>query len=310
MEINQADVLLRKKGEEVTTEDLKMLLSAPPRAIRAKFSQLGDLALFVRADQIERSVKNNDLKSKAVKQSAAGMLTSIGQNPIESKTDTLHRVEEKVENIIKAMKDTPSVKTYFWLIDSARRSGDALELHDKAVSAIAVLILLTLGAKEPDELSDIATAGLLHDIGLESGPRQVMMAHCEGKTEFKADQKIAFRRHIDASLDIIVKNKIKVSPNVTLAIQQHHENWDGSGFRGMVGNKISRDARILRIADELACRLAESPPEDKLFDVLKSVAHLKSLSNLAIFDPDIMLTLIETAKHENTRMVVESPSSA
>lgn len=306
MEINQQDVLFRKKGEFISDEDLKVLLAAPALAIRTKFSQLGDLALFVRSDQIERSIKSQDFKSRAVKSAAAGILASVGQSSLEARSETLRKVAETVENIIATMKHTPSVKTYFRLLESSRKSGNVLDIHNKEVSAIAVLILLNLGAKDSDELSDIATSGLLHDIGLSVISKQVLQAHCGGKNDFKSEEKIVFRKHLDTTLELISKNKILVSERVLLAITQHHENWDGSGYKGIIGNKISRDARILRIADELACKLAESPANQEFLEILRVVSETKSAANFNVFDPDIILTLLEATKAEQSRLRASS----
>lgn len=291
MSLNQADLLFRKKGDCLTADDLKALKAAPEKSIRVRFTEIGDLTLDVRTHQIKAGLQSGDLKSKEVKKAAAGLLASVGTDPGETTADSLVRLTEKVQDIIAAMKNTLSVKAYFRLLESAKKFGDPLDFHNREVSAIAVLILMTMGAKDEQELADIATAGLLHDIGLREGPRPIMEAHCAGKSDFTGGEKVAYMSHPDASLQVIQREKIQVSPEVLRTIEIHHENWDGSGFKGLVGNRISKGARIIRMADELTCRLASATTQEQFDSVLTKISKLASGNKAAIFDPDILLTL-------------------
>jgi len=293
--LNQADILFRKKGDVLSAEDLKALKSAPSKAVRVKFNEIGDLTIYARAAQIKESLLREDFKSKEVKKAAVGMLATIGANPPhEKRCDTIAKISDKVQDIITAMKNTPSVKSYFRLMESAKKIGDPLDIHNREVSAIAVLILMTIGAKDGDELADIATAGLLHDIGLRLGPPQMLEAHCKGRNEYEGLEKISYVKHADASLQLIRQQKIQASPEVLQTVLHHHENWDGSGFKGVVGNRISRAARVIRTADELACALASASNEDQFDKVLSRISNLSTQSKTSIFDPDILLTLSAT----------------
>lgn len=291
MSLNQADLLFRKKGDCLLEADLKSLRAAPDKAIRVRAEEYSILNIETRSHFLKEGIQNENFKSKEVKKAAADLLASVGNTPNQSTSDSLNEISEKVQDIIATMKNTPSVKSYFRLLESAKKVGDPLEIHCREVSALAVLMLMTVGAKDATELSDIATAGLLHDVGLRSGPKSIMDAHCHGQNEFSGAEKVAYLKHPEASLEIIKRDQIAVSAEVLRTIELHHENWDGSGFKGIVGNRIQKSARILRAADEVACRLSAAVGSEKFDQILAKISNLASQSQTSLFDPDIMLSL-------------------
>lgn len=293
LSLNRVDLLFRNKGDCLTDADLKLMRGAQTAAIRVKADELSLLSFASQTHILREQVRNSNFNSKEVMQAAAGLLSSIGNRQNETATETLRVLGEQVRDIISTMAQTTSVKAYFHLLDLAKsNAGNPLEIHGLEVSALAVLILMTFGTRDPDELSDIATAGLLHDLGLRECPQAILMAHCSGKNDFTGAEAQSYSKHPELTLQIIKQDRIAVSEEVLGTIELHHENWDGSGFKGIVGNRILKSARILRMADEFACRLAAASGTEKFEQMLSKVSVLADQSKTSLFDPDIMLSLV------------------
>lgn len=90
----------------------------------------------------------------------------------------------------------------------------------------------------------ILTAASLHDIG------KVAIDYAIIDTGFQEEKEtgIVTKRHSEIGYRILSSiNEMAGAANIVL---EHHENWDGSGYpKGLKGDEISVEARILRIAD-------------------------------------------------------------
>jgi len=91
-------------------------------------------------------------------------------------------------------------------------------------------------------LRPLSTAALFHDVGM------VPIQHLYDKTQPLDDNDWKdIRAHSIVGVELIPND---IDPNTCLAILQHHENYDGSGYsEGLKENNISILARIIRIVD-------------------------------------------------------------
>ncbi len=126
----------------------------------------------------------------------------------------------------------------------AREKRPNLYQHSMHVA----LISLFLGASvylKPCEMIDLAMAALFHDLGeLHIDPTLLDRAHTLTDKE---------RRHIYAHPMIaylILKEYPEYHPHVSMAVLDHHERLDGSGYpRNIKGNKINPLSQILAVAE-------------------------------------------------------------
>ena len=94
------------------------------------------------------------------------------------------------------------------------------------------------------ECEQLTLVGYLFDIGMVKTPGSI-----RNKVGQLDDQEIAeIHRHVHHSLDIL--EPLKLDPQCLLAIEQHHERLDGSGYpNAYSGSKIHKFSRILAIID-------------------------------------------------------------
>lgn len=115
--------------------------------------------------------------------------------------------------------------------------------HCISVAVYAVAIGIKCGMNE-EQLTNLAVAGLLHDIGKFDVKKRVLRA----KHIYNEKEMDEMKKHPMYSYE-----ELKEIPTITSvsrnSILFHHENLDGSGYYGIAGEKLGIFPRILRIAD-------------------------------------------------------------
>jgi HD-GYP domain-containing protein (c-di-GMP phosphodiesterase class II) len=154
-------------------------------------------------------------------------------------------------------------------------------VHPIKVAELAILIGRALG-KPRSALIDLALAAALMNIGnlalrgsIIEEPRHLL----EGEWEQ--------HEHTHPAQGVALLEGSGIADAVVLAVGQHHERWDGSGYPGgLPGNEISRNARVLAVADTFVSLRsirpyrAPVPFEDALRRVTEESGKL--------FDPEIV----------------------
>jgi response regulator RpfG family c-di-GMP phosphodiesterase len=209
--------------------------------------------------------------------------------------ELLNEVASLVEQVIAQMKKTRSAANYAEFLKSSK--GQAMEplvAHQRQVSALAALLLMSSGEATMDEISDLGTAGLIHDLGLNEITLSMRDQHIVAMdTDYSAPELLVYRRHPEIAVDKMREKKVHLSPDTVKIIEQHHENWDGSGFKGLAGPQIVRGARALRIADDLVGWMSNLMNSGNLLD-----AHAELSKRAGIYDPEFMRLLGESlAQH-------------
>jgi response regulator RpfG family c-di-GMP phosphodiesterase len=202
-----------------------------------------------------------------------------------------------VQTIIGKCKTTPSAKSFLEVLKEKKNNEDPIQCHCRHVSALSALGLMSLGNTSIEEITDIAFAGLIHDMGMEDIPSVLTEKHLKGVPvdNLNSSEKIALMRHIDFVFERLKKTKTFVPDGARRIIEQHHENFSGTGFKGVKGARIFRSARVLRIMDELVVHVQN--PDDvrslqQAIEVIKSAKELET--NEPHFDPDILAVLEKT----------------
>ncbi len=143
--------------------------------------------------------------------------------------------------------------------------------HSLGVANAAVAIGQTLGMPAERTIF-LRQAALLHDLGKLSVSNSIL----EKPGKLDATEWAAMRRHPFYTWKIL--NAIPGFGEMSNVAASHHEKLDGSGyFRGLTGEKLPREARILVVADIYDALTAKRPyrdslPRERVFDILKKDA--------------------------------------
>jgi putative nucleotidyltransferase with HDIG domain len=125
--------------------------------------------------------------------------------------------------------------------------------HSERVAEISEGIARELGL-EKEEIRMIKFAGILHDIGKIGVPEAVLRK----PHPLDAHEYSQVRQHPDIGENIL-KN-IATFDQVRIAIRQHHERIDGTGYPdALKGDEISLGARIIAVADTYDAMNSDRP---------------------------------------------------
>lgn len=125
--------------------------------------------------------------------------------------------------------------------------------HERRVGIIASDIAREMGWAE-EQCKNLQLIGLVHDIGKIAIPAEILTKPTRlGPLEYEM-----VKSHAEKGYEIL-KDVVFPLP-IAEIIRQHHERMDGSGYpRGLAGDEIFPEARILAVADVLESMATHRP---------------------------------------------------
>lgn len=165
-----------------------------------------------------------------------------------SSEQSRQQVQHYVSELEQAIKGTFHAVSHMVELRDPYTAG-----HEQRVGIIAKAIAKEMGL--PDSQCDaLELIGLVHDIGKISIPAEILSK----PTRLSPMEQELVKGHAQAGYDIL-KNVHLDSP-VAETILQHHERLDGSGYpRGLKGEEILLEARIIAVADVLEAMSSHRP---------------------------------------------------
>lgn len=180
-------------------------------------------------------------QAKIVYRNFAEYINSVYTFYATNKSFTMSEITEKMGELCSFVRrnrrhalriiSTPEMTEKNFLVNHSLRS-----------TIVAVAVAQQLQFPE-DKLVELATACMLHEIGMILLPPQLYM---NDKT-LSQPEKIMMNTHPIVSFNIL--KQANFSLNIQLAVLEHHERMNGSGYpRHVTGDKISLYARIIALA--------------------------------------------------------------
>ena len=125
--------------------------------------------------------------------------------------------------------------------------------HERRVSELATAIAAEMGM-EGEALTALRLGGLIHDVGKIAVPAEILSRPGRlSEVEFNL-----IKQHPQAGFDILAA--IDFGLPVAEMVLQHHERLDGSGYpRGLAGEDVLPEARILAVADVVEAMSSHRP---------------------------------------------------
>jgi putative nucleotidyltransferase with HDIG domain len=117
------------------------------------------------------------------------------------------------------------------------------ENHSRRVADIAVAIARAMRLPA-DEVENIRVGALLHDIGKIDVSADLLRK----ASVLTPDEHREMRCHVESG-ERLVRSMGGILKHVLPMVGYHHERWDGTGYKGLVGENIPLGARIIAVAD-------------------------------------------------------------
>ena len=163
--------------------------------------------------------------------------------------------------------------------------------HQRRVAKLACAIAEKMGFDE-NRIDGIRMAGLLHDIGKMYIPAEILT-----KPGILTDVEFnLIKIHPEAGRDIL--SKIEFPWPIADFVAQHHEVINGSGYpKGLSGDEISLEARILCVADVIESMSSHRPYRATLgiYTALKEITQNRGI----LYDSNVVDICLELF-HENS----------
>ena len=139
---------------------------------------------------------------------------------------------------------TPDDRAKLGLLVSALRLRDRETFaHSRRPARLSLQLGRELGL-DSNELTTLFLGALLHDIGKIAVPDAVL--HKPGR--LTDEEWATMRRHPGDGRELLAG--LAFLDGAALAVVQHHEKWDGTGYpEGLRGKRIDPAARALAVAD-------------------------------------------------------------
>lgn len=184
-------------------------------------------------------------RERAVRDLFSGIFSDGGQSDtIASGRQLMTDCQQIVKSYI--VDDSSGKNSWYEKLLKTSSSGDTPYDHAANVATFAALLSIGLGIGDPTE---IALAGILHDIGLADLDPAIVAKDPKDRTR---DEQKAYEQHPLRSISIIRERKIIVSEKVIKIIEQHHESYAGGGYPNNIPpQRMLPEAQVLAIADEL-----------------------------------------------------------
>ena len=158
------------------------------------------------------------------------------------------QIQEYVTKLESALRGTVQVASTMSEMRDPYTSG-----HERRVGEVAAAIGAELGL-EQRRLEGLKVIGLLHDIGKFSVPAEILskpgrLSHVEFEL---------IKQHPERGYEIL--RDVEFPWPLAETVFQHHERLDGSGYpRGLKGDQILLEARILAVADTIEAMSSHRP---------------------------------------------------
>jgi len=157
-------------------------------------------------------------------------------------------LRESLEQLRRAMQTTIQV-----LVMAVEMKDPYTAGHQRRMTDLARTMATEMGLP-PEKIEGLRMAGIIHDIGKITLPTEILSK----PTKLSAIELSLIREHVRLGYDIL-KDVESAWPLAEIVLQ-HHERMDGSGYpRGLKGEEILIEARILAVADVVEAMASHRP---------------------------------------------------
>lgn len=236
------------------------------------------------------------LEVLATREKIRGLKLSIA---FGSRTKTIK--EENIQQVLKNAEDdmyrhklyesaSMRSKTIELIMNTLYEKSSREMMHSNRVGQICEKIGIRMKLDQ-DEINQIRTAGLIHDIGKMGIDEKIL----NKPGTLSDDEWTEIQRHPEIGYRILSSaNEFSEMANYIL---EHHERWDGYGYpKGLKGEEISLQGRIVAVADSFDAMTSDRTYRKGLAQE-EAIAEIKRCAGTH-FDPLVAKMLVEVVHSE------------
>lgn len=255
-------------------------------------------------------------KKKIISEKAEEILQSTFQENEKPKKSDQDREDQerkqKARDIVRNFVKKPeSVKEedekLLDTIWSAAQTNRELE-HAANVGTLAVLFAMSFGNMQRTELWELATAGLLHDLGLG----QIGHPFASKPWAQLNDPTTAavYHSHVNLSIELLREMAPDLPDRVYMMVREHHEKFDGSGYPNRIKSfDINDFSQLIAVAD-LVDGLCFGRFDGERRGLDQGIKKLKELEKSATFpsqfNPEILRGCMKAIHQKNILSIKEA----
>ena len=135
----------------------------------------------------------------------------------------------------------------------------------------------------------ISLAAMTHDIGKLGVSESVL----EKQGPLNEDEFELMKHHTEIGFHILSLQKGAFFETAAVIAREHHENFDGSGYMGLKGRKISPAARLVRVADVVDALLSKRSYKEA-WSEQQVIEYLENEKG-RLFDPAVVEAFLGSA---------------
>ncbi|NLP35446.1 MAG: HD-GYP domain-containing protein [Clostridiales bacterium] len=201
----------------------------------SRLKKLGVQGLYIE-DEISEGIMVDEVVSVQLRLEASAKLEDIIKNK-----SNLAEMQPIISNIVDSIIEKKDV-----IIQMQKLNGHHTYTYTHCINV--GIYSICIGAKmgmDREQLIKLGTAGILHDIGKNNIPVEIL----DKPGKLTKDEFEIIKSHPVFGYNMI-KDKIEFSSVTKIGVLQHHERCDGSGYpRGLKKDEISLYGKIIAIAD-------------------------------------------------------------
>lgn len=275
-----------KRGDQV---DRKRFELYQKKGVRQLFILRVDRREYIAATEmiVTRILSEKDMSTAKAKEAIGEMaeqtLFEIFDDRIFDE-ESIRRANKMAKIYVDML--TNDIRSLAGFINLARNET-YLCRHSIATSIFGLLLAKADDNQNEKTMMIVGLAGLLHDVGMSKMPKEIN----DADRKLTNDEWAMVKSHPMIASKMI--DSIPAFPaEVKMAIEQHHEFWNGKGYpKGVKGDEIFYPARIIAIADSFSA-LTTRRGGRALYSPENALA-IMSTEDGSKYDPKLLKTFIQ-----------------
>lgn len=278
--------MLVPEGIPIREKDIERLKKWGVDVVQTEGDPLANTASARRQSFIEQNFSSPDQKRVVeTHEKQCDLVRSIHTRVANQDPVAPTEIDNVVDALFRLLDDVRNQVIEFVLYGIQGVGG----LAENAVNSAVLASLVGQQLQMPKyRLIHLATAALLHDIGMLRLPSNIL----DKEGELTPEESRLVRTHPIHSYKIITR-ELKYPEEVGLAALQHQERYDGKGYpKRLSGTNIILAARIVAVVDSFEAMVSQRPYRSSMIGY-QAMRNLLS-DNSRRFDPDVLKVFIRT----------------